>query len=110
MIAQYFTPSAPTQMPLGKCADGREVFVPFLPSVVHLAYLPTPHRDGKAGAEDIPPLPVGMHLFKSEVNQQMQLVVSDTYSRRVRNGHSACRPNFHSFDSGWGGLMATRAK
>ena len=79
MIADCFTAASPHQLPLGKSTDGRNVCHPFLPTVVHLAHLLTPHLDGVDGRSDIP-LPLGMSLSKSDVIRQLPLALNASHS------------------------------
>ena len=44
----------------------------------------TPHLDGIAGRSDILPLAPGMEILKSTANGQLQLHLSETYTRRMR--------------------------
>ena len=82
MIAACFEATAPQQLPIGTSADGRHVYAPFRPTAAQLA-----HLDGIARAGDVLPLPNGMTLVKSGFDGQLQLILSETYARRLRRAY-----------------------
>ena len=84
MISDYFAPTCPKQLPLGKCFDGRLVYRPIRSTVVQMAHFLTPHLDGIAGQAAGLPLPNGMSLGKSDANGHLHHVLADAYTRRLR--------------------------
>ena len=58
--------------------------MPFRPSVVQMAHLMTPFLDDKATVGDALPLPKGIQLIKCKANDQLQVMVSEVFSRRMR--------------------------
>ena len=87
MIAHCFAAAPPQKLPLGRAFGGRNVYLPFRHAVVQLVHLVTPHLDMKAGPADVFPLPRGMSIARSDVNNQLQLVLTDGYTRRMRRAY-----------------------
>ena len=84
MLSRYFTAASPQQLPLGKSADGRQVYHSFRPSAVQLALMMNPHLGGVATVADVLPLPRGMTIARNEGDRQLQLVLADCYTRHLR--------------------------
>ena len=84
MLANCFRAQAEGQPPFGRSADGRNVFVSFRPSVIQFAQLVTPFLDETATSCDVLPISKGFTLSKCAANDQLQLSLSDVYTRRMR--------------------------
>ena len=82
MMAECFRAQEQNQLPIGKSADGRSVFLPFCPSVLQLSHLVTPFLDQKATAQDLLPIPKGFVLARCAANGQLQIALGEAYARR----------------------------
>ena len=84
LLTKCFRPSAPDQLPIGKAADGRQVFAPFRPSVLQQAQLMNPFLGEKATVADAIPFPPGISMAKCKANGQLQVFLSPPYAGRMR--------------------------
>ena len=84
IAANCFRAQAPGQAPFGQAAGGLDVYAPFCPSVSQFSLMIPPFLDGKATLADVLPLSRGMSITKCEANNQLQLSLSDTFTRRMR--------------------------